>query len=339
MTIKACIEKCLAGEDLTEQEAGAALEFIMTGQATDIQIAGLLIALRGKGESVEEITGFARTMREHAIKVTVHDHDAIDMCGTGGDGRGSFNISTVAALVAAGAGVTVAKHGNRSVSSRSGSADILAALGVNIQRSPGEIEECINSVGIGFLFAPQFHPAMKFAAKPRVELGVRTIFNILGPMTNPAGVRRQLVGSFSKDVASLLVGVLRRLSAARACVVHSADGMDEISIAAPTTMFELTDLATVEESVITPASFSLPTGTTGDMAGGTAEENAGLALQVLRGERTSARDVVIANAAVGIYIGGKAGTLGEGAMMATQSIDSGKALSTLNKLIEFTNRP
>jgi anthranilate phosphoribosyltransferase len=192
--MKQHIEKCLSGKHLTVDEASSALDTIMTGQATDSQIAGLLIALRAKGETVDELVGFARTMREHSVKVSIEDPDAIDMCGTGGDCSGTFNISTVASFVAAGAGVTVAKHGNRSVSSQSGSADVLTALGVNIQCSPETVQACINRIGIGFLFAPLYHPAMRYAAKPRTELGVRSIFNIVGPLTNPAGVKRQLIG-------------------------------------------------------------------------------------------------------------------------------------------------
>ncbi|HEX9006002.1 MAG TPA: anthranilate phosphoribosyltransferase, partial [Bacteroidota bacterium] len=238
MSIKAHMEKVLSGEHLSTDEAAAALETIMTGEATDVQIAGLLVALRANGESVDELVGFARTMRLHAVRVRLEDPDAIDMCGTGGDGRGTFNISTVASFVAAGAGVTVAKHGNRSVSSRSGSADVLAALGVNISLPPERVEACINEVGIGFLFAPLFHPAMKHAGKARAELATRTIFNMLGPLTNPAGVRRQLIGAYSARVAGQLACALQRLGALKACVVHSEDGMDEISAAAGTRMFE-----------------------------------------------------------------------------------------------------
>ncbi len=194
--MKQYIEKCLAGDDLTVEEAGKALEFIMSGQASEAQIAGLLIALRAKCESVAELVGFARTMREHAVKIVVENPDAVDIVGTGGDGTGTFNVSTVAAFVVAGAGITVAKHGNRSVSSKCGSADLLSELGVNTQLSPAGVERCINETGIGFLFAPVFHPAMKHAAKPRAELGIRTIFNILGPLTNPAGVDRQVIGAF-----------------------------------------------------------------------------------------------------------------------------------------------
>jgi len=337
--MKAYIEKCLTGGNLTSEEAAAALDLIMTGQATDIQIAGLIVALRAKGETVDEIVGFVKTMRAHAITIAVDDPDAIDMCGTGGDGRGTFNISTVASLVAAGAGVTVAKHGNRSVSSRSGSADLLMALGVNIQVPPARVQECVNSIGVGFLFAPLFHPAMKYAGKPRSELGVRTIFNILGPMTNPALVRRQLLGTFNKEIAPKLAAVLQRLDARKVLVVHSADGMDEISIAAATTGFEAEPGKSVAERTIQPRDFGLQNGTATDMLGGSAEENARIAKDVLDGHKTRARDVVIANAAAGIYVAGKASSLAEGATKATESIDSGKARQSLSRLIDLTNRP
>ncbi len=337
--MKEYIEKCLSGTDLTADEAADAFDRIMTGQATDVQIAGLVIALRAKGESVDEIVGCARSMRSHAIRIAVEDPDAIDMCGTGGDGRGTFNISTVASFVAAGAGVTVAKHGNRSVSSRSGSADLLMALGVNIQVPPSRVEQCVNSLGVGFLFAPMFHPAMKYAGKPRGELGVRTIFNILGPMTNPALVRRQLVGVFNADVGSKLAAVLQRLGAKHVLVVHSKDGMDEISIASETTGFEAESAKPLVERAIRPSDFGLANGASTDMAGGTAEENAQIARRILGGEKCKGRDVVIANAAAGIYVSGKADSLAAAATHATESIDSGRALRSLTQLIDLTNRP
>ncbi len=336
--MKQYIEKCLSGTHLTAEEAARAMELIMTGQATDAQIAGMIIALRAKGESIDEIVGFANTMRAYAVRIKVDDPDAIDMCGTGGDGKSSFNISTVATFVAAGAGVTVAKHGNRSVSSRSGSADILAALGVNIQIPPLRVEECVNTVGVGFLFAPLFHPAMKYAGKARGELGVRTIFNVLGPLTNPGQVRRQLVGTFNKDVASKLASVLLRLNAQNVLTVHSADGMDEISIAAPTTAFVGEAGKDVVERTITPQDFGLAKGGADDMSGGTAQENAEIARKVLAGERGNARNVVLANAAAGIYVAGKARTLTDATAMAVESIDSGAAARSLSRLVDLSNR-
>jgi anthranilate phosphoribosyltransferase len=339
MSLKFCIEKCLENIDLTAEEAAAALELIMTNQATDAQIAGFLVALRAKGESVEELVGFARIMREKSVKVSVEDPDAIDMCGTGGDGMGTFNISTVAAFVAAGAGVTVAKHGNRSVSSRSGSADVLMALGVNVQVSPRQVEESINSVGIGFLFAPLFHPAMKYAAKARTELGIRTIFNMVGPITNPASVQRQLIGTYNPSVAANLAGALRALDSGRACVVHSSDGMDEVTISGETHVNEVERRKPVRSYSVNPAHFGLDGGTVGDLRGGTAEENAVIARRILDGEKFPPRDVVVANAAFGIYVGGKATTLKEAGEKAIDSIDAGRARKKLEGLVEYSQRP
>jgi anthranilate phosphoribosyltransferase len=335
--MKTHIEKCLAGEDLTVEEAASALGSIMTGQATDAQIAGIMIALRAKGETVDELVGFARTMREHGIKLHIEDPDAIDMCGTGGDCLGTFNISTVASFVVAGAGVTVAKHGNRSVSSQSGSADVLAALGVNIQCSAETVQSCINRIGIGFLFAPLFHPAMKYAAKPRMELGVRSIFNMIGPLTNPAGVKRQLVGVYKTQAAPLLAGALLKLGAERACVVHSDDGLDEVTLSGGTVVHEVKKNEPVKEYRLQPKDFGLLQYSLISLRGGDKQHNAEIALEVLQGTPGSARDVVIANAALGIYIGGKAKILVEGRQMAEESIDSGKALEKLQQLIKGTN--
>ena len=339
MTMKHYIEKCIERENLTVEEAANALDLIMTNQASDVQIAGLLIALRAKGETVEEIVGFATTMRARSVTVTLEDPDAIDMCGTGGDGLGTFNISTVSSLVAAGAGVTVAKHGNRSVSSRSGSADLLTALGVNIQQTPERVQECINTVGVGFLFAPMFHPAMKFVAKPRGELGVRTIFNILGPITNPAGVTKQLVGAYQEDVASRLATALGHLGTRKACIVHSEDGMDEVALSGNTAVYEVGGDGSVRKYVVSPASFGLPPHALASLRGGNAEENAAIALALLNKEQGPSRDVVVANAAFGIYVAGKAGSLAEARALAADSIDSGAALAVLKKFVEFTCKP
>jgi anthranilate phosphoribosyltransferase len=338
MLMKQYLEKCFEGSSLTEDEAASALELIMTGQASEAQIAGLLVAMRAKGETVDELVGFARTMREKSIKVSIEDPDAIDMCGTGGDGLGTFNISTVAALVAAGAGVTVAKHGNRSVSSKSGSADLLKALGVNVSLPPERAGECINSVGIGFLFAPLFHPAMKHAAKPRQELGVRTIFNMVGPITNPAGVRKQLLGTYHGSVSELLAGALQRLGSARAAVVHSKDGMDEISISGETHVHEVKGDEPLRRYSVHPFQFGLETQPLGALEGGDAEENAGIASRILQGEPSPSRDVVVANAAFGIYVSGKASVLQDASAMAAESLDSGRALRVLNNLIAFTGK-
>lgn len=337
--MKTHIEKCLSGKHLTVEEASSALGTIITGQATDSQIAGLLIAMRAKGETVDEVVGFARTMREHAVKLVIEDPDAIDMCGTGGDGLGTFNISTVASFVVAGAGVTVAKHGNRCVSSQSGSADVLTALGVNVQCSAEVVQSCINRIGIGFLFAPLFHPAMKYAAKPRMELGVRSIFNILGPLTNPAGVKRQLIGVYQPQATSILAGALQKLGVERACVVHSDDGMDEVTLSGGTTVQEVIRNEQIKKYRLEPKDFGLPPHALANLRGGDKKDNASIALDVLQGKRGSARDIVLANAALGIYVADKAATFIEGKQKAEESIDSGKAMEKLQQLIKYTDQP
>ncbi len=337
MSMKRYMEKVLAGESLAVEEAARALDLIMTGQATEAQVAGLLIALRAKGESVDEIVGFARTMRERAIRIRADDPDAIDMCGTGGDGLGTFNISTVATLVAAGAGVTVAKHGNRAVSSASGSADVLQALGVNILLAPEKVEACLNTVGVGFLFAPLFHPAMKFAGKTRAELGTRTIFNLLGPITNPARVKRQLVGASPSAAAARLGNALASLHTERACVVHAENGMDEVSLSCDTLVVDVAGERTRTYRV-GPAQFGLEDLNGASMKGGDGADNAREAIRILDGEKSPRRDVVVANAAFGIHVAGKATTLTEGALMAQESIDSGRAREVLRNLVDFTRR-
>lgn len=334
--MKSYIDKCVEGIDLTEAESAAALELIMTNQATDVQIAGLLVALRAKGETVDEIVGFARTMREHAVKLPLPAPDAIDMCGTGGDGLGTFNISTVSSFVVAGAGVVVAKHGNRSVSSRAGSADLLVALGVDVNLPPERVGKCLERVGIGFLFAPLFHPAMKFAGKTRAELGVRTIFNMLGPITNPAGVRRQLIGTYRTDVAGKLSAALARLNTEHACVVHSQDGMDEVSLSGSTDVFEVDGSGGSKHYKVSADVFGLTRSPLESVTGGNAGHNAGIARRVLGGEKGPARDVVLANAAFGIYVAGGARELREARAKSEESIDSGRAMKKLRELVEFT---
>lgn len=334
--MKEYIEKCLSGESLTVEEAARALDLIMTGQVTDIQIAGLLVALRAKGESIDELVGFARTMRQHAVRVHVDDENAIDVCGTGGDALGTFNISTIASFVVAGAGVTVAKHGNRSVSSKSGSADLLTALGVNVQSPPAKVEECINTVGVGFLFAPMFHPAMKHVGKTRAELGIRTIFNLLGPITNPAGVRKQLIGTYHHTVAMKIAGTVEKLSTDRTCVVHSNDGMDEVALSGQTAVYEVEQRKTARQYYVDSHSFDLPPQPLSALRGGSPQENAEIARAVLNKQHGPARDVVIANSAFGLYVAGKARDLHEGSQMAARSIDSGMALEKLNRMVAFT---
>ncbi len=337
--MKQFIEKCLSGSHLTVDEATAAMETIIAGDASDAQIAGLLIALRAKGETVDELLGFARVMRERAIPVRVEDADAIDIVGTGGDGLGTFNISTVATFVAAGAGVTVAKHGNRSVSSQCGSADVLMALGVDVQISPSKVERCINTVGVGFMFAPYFHPAMKAVAKTRTDLGVRTIFNMLGPLTNPARVKRGLIGTFNSSVAGKLAGVLRRSEMKKAYVVHSDDGMDEIALSCETNVFEIVGENEPSVTKLTPAHFSFDVCSVSLISGGTKENNAAITIDILNKKSGPHRDVVVMNAAAGIFLSGKAPGLSEAKLMAMESIDSGRALQKLKELVEFTNKP
>jgi len=337
--MKAFIEKCLEGHDLTTDEAARALELIMTNQATESQIAALLVALRAKGESENELVGFVRTMRHHSVKIAADDPDAIDMCGTGGDGMGTFNISTVSSIVAAGAGVTVAKHGNRSVSSRCGSADLFSALGVNVQLPPGRVEACVNIVGIGFLFAPLFHPAMKHAAKPRQEMGIRTIFNVVGPLTNPAGVRRQVVGTYDPTIAGKMAGALKQMETWRAYVLSGGDGMDEVSLDGETHIHDVRAAETVRRYPIDAGDFGLPRAVPGASRGGDPGENAAIAMNILNGEPVPGRDVVLANAALGIHVAGKAGDFKQATKFAAESIDSGRARRTLKNLVEFTQRP
>ena len=337
--MKEFIEKCLEGHDLTADEAARALELIMTNQATESQIAALLVALRAKGECEDELVGFVRTMRKHSVKIAANDPDAIDMCGTGGDGMGTFNISTVSSIVAAGAGVTVAKHGNRSVSSRSGSADLFSALGVNVQLRPERVEACVNTVGIGFLFAPLFHPAMKHAAKPRQEMGIRTIFNVVGPLTNPAGVSRQVVGTYNPTVAGRIAGALKKMETQRAYVLNGSDGMDEVSLDGETHIHDVRGLKAVQRYPLDAEHFGLQPAVPGASRGGDAGENAAIAMSILNGEPVPGRDVVLANAALGIHVAGKARDLREATKMAEESIDSGRARSTLKNLVEFSQRP
>ncbi len=336
--MKHYIEKCLAGVDLTVEEASTALDSIISGGATDAQIAGLLIALRAKGESVSELVGFARTMLERSVHVSVEDHDAIDIVGTGGDGAGTFNISTVTAFVVAGAGVTVAKHGNRSVSSKCGSADVLQALGIETGIDPQRVEECINRIGIGFLFAPVFHPAMRNVAKPRAELGVRSIFNMLGPLTNPARVKRHFIGAFNPDAAGKIARTLAELRAVRACVVHNADGMDEVGLAKPTLAINVECGKDLTSEHLRAEDFNLPEVTLSQLAGGDPQENARIILSILEGEKGPRRSVVLANAAIAFGVGGKCSSLKQGVHLASESIDSGSALRALNQLREFTGK-
>lgn len=335
--IREAIAKLVARGDLEENEAEQVMNEIMTGQATAAQIGAFLTALRLKGETAAEITGFARAMRRHAVQVRTRHPLVVDTCGTGGDGRGTFNISTAAALVVAGAGVPVAKHGNRSVSSRCGSADVLEALGVSLELSPPALEECLDRVGIAFLFAPVLHVAMKHAAGPRRELGIRTVFNILGPLTNPAGAQAQVVGVYDPGLVPLVARVLVRLGTRRAFVVHGAGGTDEVSLAGPAAVAEIKG-DEISEYLLDPADFGLARAPVEALAGGTPSENAALVREVLRGAPGPRRDAVLINAALGLVAAGRAADLREGLYLAAASIDSGAALAKLEELVSFTNR-
>ncbi len=336
--MKEYLQKIFDLGSLSHIEANAAMNNIMEGKATDAEIAAFLIALKMKGESVSEITGFVEVMREKAIHISVGDSNAIDMCGTGGDGSMSFNISTLASIVVAGGGVTIAKHGNRAVSSLSGSAGILKALGVNIELEVPKVEACVNTIGIGFLYAPLFHPAMKYVAKVRSELGVRTVFNILGPLTNPAGVKRQLLGVFSNKVSKKITDVMTFLKPEHVCVVHSLDGLDEVSLGANTVVREIKKKSAPRLFEIEPSTFGLNQSPPSSVRGDSPEANAKIAMNILKGEKNPYRDYVVANAAAGFYVGGKVETIQDGVSLAQESIDSGKALEKLKQLIEFTNK-
>lgn len=333
--IKEAISKVVDGENLTEEEAIATMNEIMSGEATPAQIASFITALRLKGETIEEITGCARVMREKATRISTNHPLVVDTCGTGGDGAHTFNISTTAAFVVAGAGVPVAKHGNRSVSSSCGSADVLKALGVNIEVEPDVVSNCINEIGIGFLFAPLLHGAMKYAIGPRREIGIRTIFNILGPLTNPASAQAQVLGVYDGSLTEPLAQVLNNLGSTRVFVVHGEDGLDEITTTTNTRISELAD-GVVRNYTLNPTEFGIPYAKAEDLAGGTPEDNAAIMLNVLQGEPGPRRNIVLLNSAAGIVAGGKANNIDEGIRIAAAVIDSGKALEKLEALKEMT---
>lgn len=333
--IKESLGKVVSGNHLTEEEAVGLMDDIMSGKATDAQIAALITALRIKGETVEEITGFARVMRQKATKVETIHSVLLDTCGTGGDGSNTFNISTTAAFVVAAAGVPVAKHGNRSVSSRSGSADVLEALGVNINLSPEQVGECINQVGIGFLFAPALHGAMKYAIGPRREIGIRTVFNVLGPLTNPAGAQCQVLGVYDPALTEILAGVLLKLGTKSAFVVHGAGGLDEISTVGETRVSEVRN-GEVITYMLDPREYDFEYYDFQELKGGNAEENAVITIQILDGVKGPGRDIVILNAGVALVAAGVAKSIKEGIDLAAATIDSGAAIRKLNQLKEFT---
>ncbi|WP_183598704.1 anthranilate phosphoribosyltransferase [Paenibacillus phyllosphaerae] len=336
MTIQQALMKLTSGESLTTSEAGAVMGIIMRGEATGAQIGAVITALRMKGETKEEITGFALTMRAHSNQVRTEQQGLLDTCGTGGSGIHKFNISTASAMIASAAGVRVAKHGNRAMSGKAGSADVLEALGVNINLSAEQAAACLESIGICFMFAQLYHPSLKHAAAPRRELGIRTIFNMLGPLANPAGADRQLLGLYDKSRTGTVAEVLSELGLKRALVVSSHDGLDEISISAPTQISELKD-GKVSTFDITPEALGLAERPLSEVIGGDAHVNAAIIRSIFSGEEQGAyRDIVLANAGACIYVGGGADSLREGVAAAAMIIDSGKARQKLEQLIVTT---
>jgi anthranilate phosphoribosyltransferase len=333
--IKALIGQIASGAALSRETAYEAFDSMMSGEVTPSQIGGLLMGLRVRGETVDEITGAVTAMRAKMLTVVAPDN-AIDVVGTGGDASGSFNISTCAAFIVAGAGVPVAKHGNRALSSRSGSADVLTALGVRIDIPPDTISTCIREAGIGFMFAPAHHPAMKHVGPTRVELGTRTIFNLLGPLSNPAGVKRQMVGVFSRQWVEPLAHVLRNLGSDRAYVVHGSDGLDEITTSGPTAVAALEN-GTVKSFEIAPENVGMARVKPEALRGGDAETNAAALKGVLEGRKGPYRDVAVLNAAAALVVAAKAKTLADGVKIAQHAIDAGEAEGCLDRLIAVSN--
>jgi anthranilate phosphoribosyltransferase len=333
--IDSAIATLVDGRDLLGEEAHAAMMQVMSGQATPAQIAGFLIALRMKGETVEEITGCARAMRAHVTPALPQHETLVDTAGTGGDGAHTFNISTSAALVAAAAGAFVAKHGNRAVSSRSGSADVLEALGVRIDLTPEDVAACIDEVGFGFMFAQAHHPAMRHAGPVRRELGVRTVFNLLGPLTNPAGARRQVVGVYARDLVEPIAQALAALGCEHALVAHGAGGLDELTPTGENLVAEVRG-GEVTISTVDPREFGAGPGVPADLGGGDAADNAAIVRTVFDGETGPRRDAVILNAGAALYVAGVSDSLEQGVYTARDAIDDGRATATLDRLIAFT---
>ena len=342
--VRTLVEK----KDLTRIEAAAAMESIMSGAATNAQIAAFLTALRMKGETVEELIGFAQVMRQKAVRVRTRGEEVaaltgtdremlIDTCGTGGDAAGTFNVSTATAFVVAGAGLKVAKHGNRSVSSLCGSADVVETLGINIELSPAKVARCVDEVGIGFLYAPLLHTAMKHVMAARREMGIRTVFNMLGPLTNPANANAQVIGVYAAALTEPLARVLAELGTIRAFVVHGADGLDEISNTGDSYIAEVRE-GVVRSYTVRPEDFGIPRATIRELQGGDREENAQIIRQILQGEGGPKRDIVLMNAAAALVVGGKARDLKEGVTMAAHSIDSGSARAKLEALVVLSKK-
>ena len=335
--IKEAIITLVLKKSLTFEQAAGAMDEIMSGEATPAQIGAFLTALNMKGETAEEISGLASVMRARATPVATTS-PTIDVVGTGGDGSNSFNISTTAAFVVAGAGFKVAKHGNRAASSKCGSADVLEALGVKIELPPEAVSECIDSVGIGFMFAPAFHPAMKYVANPRREIGIRTVFNILGPLTNPAHAEHVLLGVPSETLGNKIAAVLHRLGTRHSLVVHSRDGMDEISISGPSVIWDVSDEPLSEPYEVFPYHFGFQKAPQDELRGGTPKENAAVLRRILGGEKSVLRNVIVMNAAAALMAGNLTEDLKEAAHIAEDAIDSGRAAEKLNKLIEKSQK-
>lgn len=335
--IKQALEFVLDKQDLTNQQMQEAMNCIMQGEATSAQIAGFIVALRMKGETVDELTAAAQVMRNLSSKVSINASPLVDTCGTGGDGQKTFNISTASSIVAASAGVKIAKHGNRSVSSKSGSADVLEALGVKLELSPEQIATCVEQVGIGFMFAPMHHSCMKHAVGPRKELGVRTLFNLLGPLTNPASAQRQVLGVFDERWLEPLANVLKSLGTQHALVVHAEDGLDEISIASATSICELNQ-GEIKSYQINPSDFDLSTVSIADIQVENVEQSAEIIKAIFNGQQGAAADIVSLNAGAAIYVSGKADSLNAGVQLAKQQLTSNAAQQTLAQLVDFTNK-
>jgi len=338
--LRESLGRIVEGEDLDIESMAEAVGAIMEGKATGAQIGAFLTALRLKGETGEEIAGAAMALRDRCVRLPGYDgtaqKDLVDTCGTGGDGAGTVNVSTLAAIAAAGAGARVAKHGNRSVSSLCGSADLLTALGVRIDVSPEVAARCLKEAGFAFLFAPLYHPAMKSVGPARQEMGIRTLFNLIGPLCNPAGVRRQVMGVYSESLVEVIAGVLDRLGCERAMVVASRDGLDEISVCAPTTIAHLTESGKIEIQEMDPDDLGIETHTPDSLKGGDPDHNAAVSLDMLKGARGAVRDAVVVNAAAALVVSGKASGMAEGMEMACGSIDSGKALDVLETVKKLT---
>jgi len=337
VTLTEAIEQLLQGTALNREQARTVMDQVMAGEATSAQIAGLLIALRARGETVEEMTGFVESMRAHATPLEVPP-GSIDTCGTGGDRAGTFNISTAAALVAAGAGIPVAKHGNRAASSRCGSADVLEALGVDITLDADGVRRCIDVAGMGFCFAPTFHPAMRHAGPARRELAVRTVFNVLGPLANPGRVKKQALGVGAPSLAPLMIRVLKDLGHERALVFYGEDGLDELTTTGPSRVFQLRN-GKVDDFELDPKDLGLGRARADELKGGTPAENAALLRQVLNGDTGPRRDVVLLNAAAAILAAGRAEDWPQAMDVARESLDSGRAAQVLSRLIETSRTP